>query len=64
MVMARTPKVLRGMIWDLEKFSEESGLEAYEQKTKIMIFRKGQRIEKEIWGRELVVINEYKYLDF
>lgn len=40
-VVADSAAGIREMIRDLEKFSEESGLKINEQKTKVMVFKKG-----------------------
>lgn len=48
-------------------FSEESELEVNKRRTKVRVFRKRWGIRKEKWkynGRELEVVNEYKYLGF
>lgn len=66
-MMADSAEGLREMLKDLERFSEESGLEVNENKTKIMVFRKGGRVGKEKWSyknKELEVVGEYKYLRF
>lgn len=56
------------MIGDLEKYSEGNRLEVNAGKTKVMVFKNGGRRKKEEkWyykGRELEIINEYKYLGF
>lgn len=67
MVLADSAAGLRDMIKDLERFSDGSGLEVNEKKTKVMIFRKGGREGKKKWkykNRELKVVKEYKYLGF
>lgn len=65
--VADTPEGLKSLLGDVERFSEESGIEVNEQKTKVIIFRKGEKRCKESWkykGKELEVVSEYKYLGF
>lgn len=55
------------MLKDLERFSEDSGMEVNKDKTKVMVFRKEGGLGKEKWvykNKELEIVNEYKYLDF
>lgn len=44
-IIADSAEGLREMLKDLEKFSEESGLEVIESKTKVMVFRRGGESE-------------------
>lgn len=62
-IVADLPEGLRKMLGQLKKFSEESGMEVNEKKTKIMIFKRGGRAGWDRWkckGWELEVVNEYK----
>jgi hypothetical protein len=67
-LISTTPAGLQNQIENLEKASETLGLKVNLDKTKIMVFRRGGRIsKKERWfykGKEIELVNKYKYLGF
>lgn len=66
-VITDTAERLGPMFKDLEVFNKENGLVKNEHKAKVMIFRKGGKRRKERWwymGKELEVVEEYKYLAY
>jgi len=67
-LISTTPAGLQNQINNLEKASEALGLSVNLNKTKIMIFRKGGHLSKaEKWfykGKQIEVVNSYKYLGF
>ena len=67
-LISSTPAGLQNQINSLEKASDALGLIVNLNKTKVMIFRKGGHLaKKEKWfykGKEIEVVNSYKYLGF
>jgi hypothetical protein len=67
-LISTTPAGLQNQINNLEKASEALGLTVNLNKTKVMIFRKGGHLAKaEKWfykGKQIEVVNSYKYLGF
>ena len=67
-LISSTPSGLQNQIRNLQQASDSLGLTVNLQKTKIMIFRKGGYLSKyEKWyykGKEIEVVNSYKYLGF
>ena len=67
-LISTTPSGLQNQIRNLEKASESLGLMVNLNKTKIMVFRKGGHLGKyEKWfykGKEIEIVNNYKYLGF
>jgi hypothetical protein len=67
-LISTTPAGLQNQIHNLEKASEALGLTVNLNKTKVMIFRKGGHLSKaEKWfykGKQIEVVNSYKYLGF
>jgi hypothetical protein len=67
-LVSTTPAGLQNQINNLEKASDVLGLTVNLSKTKVMIFRKGGHLSKaEKWfykGKEIEVVNSYKYLGF
>jgi hypothetical protein len=67
-LVSTTPAGLQNQINNLEKASDVLGLSVNLSKTKVMIFRKGGHLSKaEKWfykGKQIEVVNSYKYLGF
>jgi hypothetical protein len=67
-LISTTPAGLQNQLDNLEKASTPLGLTVNLKKTKVMVFRKGGHLGKfEKWyfqGKELEVVNSYKYLGF
>ena len=67
-LISSTPSGLQNQIDNLEKASKSLGLTVNLDKTKVMIFRKGGHIAAgEKWfydGKEMEIVNSYKYLGF
>lgn len=67
-LIAKTPDEIQEMLREADKFISSNALEINTSKTKIMVCRKaGGLKKKEKWtlkGKEIEVVNEYKYLGF
>jgi len=67
-LISSTPAGLQNQLDNLEKASTSLGLTVNLKKTKIMVFRKGGHLGKaEKWfyqGKEVEIVNSYKYLGF
>ena len=67
-LISTTPAGLQNQLNNLEKASSSLGLMVNLKKTKIMVFRRGGHLAKsEKWyyqGKEIEIVNSYKYLGF
>ena len=67
-LLATTPSGLQNQLNYLRDCCVRMGMEVNEDKTKVMVFRKGGHLRKhEKWyynGNSLIVVNSYTYLDF
>lgn len=67
-LLSSTPTGLQNQIKNLEKVSKLLGLQVNIEKTKVMVFRKGGPLSnREHWfydGKQIEVVNKYKYLGF
>ncbi|KAK7484794.1 hypothetical protein BaRGS_00023968, partial [Batillaria attramentaria] len=67
-LMSATPVRLQNQISNLERASKNLGLQVSLEKTKVMVFRKGEHLSaKEKWyigSTQIEVVNSYRYLGF